>query len=55
MPIEASLGPLSELPGRSLYIHMNNTNPVLDADSKETRAVLDAGLEIAADGQDLVV
>ena len=55
MPIDASLGPLSELPGRTLYIHMNNTNPVLDADSPETRAVQGAGLEVAADGQDLEV
>jgi pyrroloquinoline quinone biosynthesis protein B len=55
LPIDQSLGPLSELPGRTLYIHMNNTNPVLDAGSKETRRVRDAGLEIAADGQDLEV
>jgi pyrroloquinoline quinone biosynthesis protein B len=45
-----SLGPLSELSGRSLYIHMNNTNPILDGDSAEAAAVLAAGIEIASDG-----
>ncbi len=50
---EGSLGALSELPGRTLYIHMNNTNPVLDAASPEAEQVRRAGLEIAADGQEL--
>jgi pyrroloquinoline quinone biosynthesis protein B len=45
-----SLEPLSELPGRSLYIHMNNTNPILDRDSAEAAAVTAAGIEIASDG-----
>ncbi len=47
-----SLEPLSKLPGRTLYIHMNNTNPMLDASSPEAGAVTRAGLEIAADGQE---
>ena len=48
-----SLARLASLPGRTLYIHMNNTNPVLDASSPEARAVRDAGIEIASDGQEL--
>jgi len=31
-------------------IHINNTNPILDEDSPEHRAVLEAGFEIAYDG-----
>lgn len=38
---------------RILYIHLNNTNPVLDARSAEARSILDAGLGIAADGAEL--
>jgi pyrroloquinoline quinone biosynthesis protein B len=33
-------------------IHINNTNPILDEDSSEHRAVLDAGFEIAYDGME---
>jgi pyrroloquinoline quinone biosynthesis protein B len=50
---EGSLAALSALPGRTLYIHMNNTNPVLDAASAETAELRRAGVEIAADGQEL--
>ena len=50
-----SLEPLSKLPGRSVYIHMNNTNPILDAGSREAAVVAAAGIEIAADGQELEV
>jgi len=41
-------------PGRTtIYIHINNTNPILHEDSKERRAVADAGIEIAHDGLEL--
>ena len=50
---ESSLPVLAKLPGRSLYIHMNNTNPVLDAHSKAADAVRAAGVEIAMDGMEL--
>jgi pyrroloquinoline quinone biosynthesis protein B len=33
-------------------IHINNTNPILDEDSVEHRAALDAGFEIAYDGME---
>ena len=58
MPIsgpEGSLAHLSALRGRTLYIHMNNTNPVLDANSPETATVQRAGIEIAMDGQELAL
>lgn len=50
-----SLEKLSKLPGRVLYFHMNNTNPILDADSRETARVLRAGVGIAEDGMELEV
>jgi pyrroloquinoline quinone biosynthesis protein B len=39
--------------GRKVLIHINNTNPILDEDSPEHRAVLDAGFEIAYDGMEV--
>jgi pyrroloquinoline quinone biosynthesis protein B len=35
---------------RRIYIHVNNTNPMLDEDSPQHRAVRDAGWEVAEDG-----
>lgn len=40
-------------PARKILIHINNTNPILDEDSAEHRAVLEAGFEIAYDGMEL--
>ncbi|MCH8132039.1 MAG: pyrroloquinoline quinone biosynthesis protein PqqB [Myxococcales bacterium] len=48
-----SLTELAALPGRTLYIHMNNTNPVLDRSSKERARVEGCGVEIAADGMEI--
>jgi pyrroloquinoline quinone biosynthesis protein B len=39
--------------GRKILIHINNTNPILDEDSPQHRAVLDAGFEMAYDGMEL--
>ncbi len=50
---EGTLAPLAELPGRTFYIHMNNTNPILDHESPETARVLRTGVEIARDGMEL--
>ncbi|MFI5952975.1 pyrroloquinoline quinone biosynthesis protein PqqB [Cryptosporangium sp. NPDC051539] len=51
LAIEDSLGPLSSLgAGRVLYVHINNTNPILLDDSPERRAVEACGLEVAMDG-----
>ncbi len=52
---ESSLAALAELPGRTLYIHMNNTNPLLDAGSPELARVHRAGVEVAADGLELEI
>ena len=52
---DGSLLPLSKLPGRVLYTHLNNSNPALDANSPEAAEVARAGVEIAADGQELEV
>lgn len=58
MPIDGddgSLAVLAGLPGRRIYIHINNTNPVLIAGSPERRLVEQAGIEIAEDGMEIVL
>jgi pyrroloquinoline quinone biosynthesis protein B len=56
LPISGPSGLLAQFPphatGRRVLIHINNTNPILDEDSAEHRAVLDAGFEIAYDGME---
>jgi len=47
-----SLPLLAGMSGRTLYIHMNNTNPVLDAGSQEAERVRSCGIEIAMEGQE---
>ena len=50
IPIEESLRALKFLNvRRRIYIHINNTNPVLDESSPEHRAVRAAGWEVAED------
>jgi pyrroloquinoline quinone biosynthesis protein B len=50
-----SLPVLAELRGRIVYIHMNNTNPILDAASPEASLVQRARLEIAMDGMEFTL
>lgn len=50
-----SLPALAELRGRVVYIHMNNTNPILDAASPEASLVQRAGIEIAIDGMEFTL
>ena len=53
MPIDGkdgSLAALADLRARRIYIHINNTNPVLIDGSAERRKVEGAGWEIAEDG-----
>lgn len=38
---------------RRIFVHINNTNPVLDEHSKEHAAVLSAGWEVAYDGMEI--
>jgi pyrroloquinoline quinone biosynthesis protein B len=53
---DGSLVQLSELPiERTIYIHINNTNPILLDDSPERRIVERHGMEVATDGLELEV
>ena len=40
---------------RKVYVHINNTNPVLDPETAERRAVEDAGWIVAEDGMELTL
>jgi pyrroloquinoline quinone biosynthesis protein B len=51
-----SLAQLASLPAvRKVYIHINNTNPILLEDSVERRVVEGHGLQVATDGLDLEI
>ncbi len=51
---EGSLAALAPLQlGRKIYIHINNTNPILLDDAPERAAVLRAGWEVACDGMEV--
>lgn len=56
IPLSGRDGLLAQFPSdsatRKILIHVNNTNPILDQDSAEHRAVRDAGFEVAADGME---
>ena len=50
IPVEESLRLLNNVKaGRRVYVHINNTNPILNEASPEHRTVRDAGWEIAED------
>ncbi len=51
---DGSLAAFSRLDvARKIYVHINNTNPVLDPETPERRAVEDAGWIVAEDGMEL--
>jgi pyrroloquinoline quinone biosynthesis protein B len=54
LPVGGEYGSLHQLARlripRKLYIHINNTNPMLNETSSEYRSVRDAGWELAEDG-----
>jgi pyrroloquinoline quinone biosynthesis protein B len=51
IPAEVSLAKLAGVRRpRKIFLHINNTNPMLDESSSQYRAVRDAGWEIAEDG-----
>jgi len=53
---DGSLEQLAPLPiERKIYIHINNTNPILIEDSPERRIVEKHGLEVAVDGLELEI
>jgi pyrroloquinoline quinone biosynthesis protein B len=59
LPIDGPDGSLAQLPQlgvrRTIYVHMNNTNPILLADTPERRAVEERGMEVAVDGLEVEV
>ncbi|MFI6598782.1 pyrroloquinoline quinone biosynthesis protein PqqB [Nonomuraea sp. NPDC050536] len=50
LPIEATMKRLARLPGRCLYTHLNNTNPLVDPDAVQHEVLAELGLEVATDG-----
>jgi len=40
---------------RKIFIHINNTNPMLDEESPEYQQIRDAGWELAFDGMELAL
>jgi pyrroloquinoline quinone biosynthesis protein B len=54
VPVSSPAGSLSKLAQlrrpRKIYIHINNTNPMLNEASPEHRQMRDAGWELAEDG-----
>ena len=53
---EGSLAGFADLAGaRKIYTHINNTNPILNEQSPQHRAVRDAGWEIAWDGLEIAI
>lgn len=59
LPIEGPDGSLAQLPslgaGRTIFVHMNNTNPILLEDAPERRIVEDSGMQVAIDGLEVEV
>jgi pyrroloquinoline quinone biosynthesis protein B len=57
LPIDGPDGSLMALrdlsASRKIYTHINNTNPILDEDSAERRALTDTRWEVASDGLEL--
>jgi len=53
---DGSLTVIASLPAtRKIYVHINNTNPMLREDSPERRAVEKAGIEIGWDGMEFTL
>jgi pyrroloquinoline quinone biosynthesis protein B len=59
LPIEGPDGSLAQLRslgvGRTIFVHMNNTNPILLEDAPERRIVEDSGMQVAMDGLEVEV
>jgi pyrroloquinoline quinone biosynthesis protein B len=58
MPIDGadgSLTALADLSARRLYVHINNTNPILIDGSPERRRIEAAGFKIAEDGMEIAL
>ena len=48
-----SLARFEGFPARKIFIHINNTNPILQPDAPERAEVLARGWELAADGMEI--
>jgi pyrroloquinoline quinone biosynthesis protein B len=59
VPLSGRDGLLAQFPAdsntRKILIHINNTNPILDENSREHRDVRDAGFEIGFDGMEFAL
>ena len=59
LPIDGPDGSLAQVQAlrvrRTVFVHMNNTNPILLADTPERRVVEDSGMEVAMDGLEVEV
>lgn len=59
LPIDGPDGSLAQLRSlgveRTIFVHMNNTNPILLEDAPERRIVEDSGVEVAMDGLEVQV
>ena len=59
IPITGAGGTLEHLASvrarRTIYIHINNTNPVLDENSPERRQLIESGLEVGREGTEIEV
>ncbi len=58
MPIDGADGSLAALDGldaRRIFIHINNTNPILVEGSPERRRVAERGWDVAQDGMEIVL
>jgi pyrroloquinoline quinone biosynthesis protein B len=59
IPISGADGSLQKMASlrrpRKIFIHVNNTNPILDEDSAEYRQARQAGWEVAHDGQEFTL
>jgi pyrroloquinoline quinone biosynthesis protein B len=52
---DGSLAALEGIAGRRVYVHINNTNPILIAGSPERMHVEHAGWEVAEDGMEIAL
>ncbi|MTD55098.1 pyrroloquinoline quinone biosynthesis protein PqqB [Amycolatopsis pithecellobii] len=59
LPIDGADGSLAQLASmgvrRTIFVHLNNTNPILLEDTPERRVVEDNGMEVAMDGLEVEV
>jgi pyrroloquinoline quinone biosynthesis protein B len=57
LPISGAEGTMAKLASmkkpRKIFVHVNNTNPILDEDSAEYREVRSAGWEVGTDGMEI--